>query len=118
MSYSGMNAETGRWLSGLDHVRQSVAKIFTTQIGTRVQRRRFGSVAAGLIDQPGNQATILRVYAAAATAVMAWEPRVRVNAVSATADPASPGRYQITIAGVADVDGQVQPFSVSAPVGI
>lgn len=113
-----MNSETGRWITGLDHVRQSVAKIFTTMIGTRVQRRRFGSVSAGLVDQPGNHATILRVYAAAATAVMTWEPRVRVKAVSATADAASPGRFLITIEGDADIDGQIQPFSVSAPVGI
>jgi phage baseplate assembly protein W len=117
MSYAGMNAATGRWVSGIDHLSQSITKILTTMIGSRVQRRRFGSVVPDLIDQPGHQATLLRVYAIAATAIMTWDPRVQVKRVSATVDPDTPGAYALTVEGEADIDGRVQPFTATAPVG-
>ena len=54
----GMNAATGRALSGLDHIRQSIAEILTTPIGSRLMRRRYGSEVPELIDQPLNSATV------------------------------------------------------------
>ncbi|WP_066632344.1 GPW/gp25 family protein [Bordetella sp. H567] len=114
MSYTGMNAATGRWISGLDHLVQSIGKILTTMIGSRTMRRRFGSKAPDLIDQPGNQATLLRLYAVAATAIMTWDPRVTVKRVSATADAGSPGAYALTVEGDADIDGQTQPFTATS----
>ena len=52
----GMHAATGRSLTGLDHLRQSVADIITTPIGSRIRRRRYGSEVPELIDQPLNSA--------------------------------------------------------------
>lgn len=79
---SGMNAATGRRLAGLAHIMQSIAKILTTRIGTRLARRAFGSELPDLIDAPHNNATRLRVYAATATALMRHEPRVKVTRVT------------------------------------
>ncbi|MNM57510.1 Lysozyme [compost metagenome] len=55
----GMHAATGRSLTGLAHLRQSVADIITTPIGSRIRRRRYGSEVPELIDQPLNSATLL-----------------------------------------------------------
>ena len=40
---NGMCETTGKLISGIEHVRQSLDRIVLTRIGTRVQRRTFGS---------------------------------------------------------------------------
>ena len=82
----GMHAATGRSLTGLDHLRQSVADIITTPIGSRIRRRRYGSEVPELIDQPLNSATQLRIYAATAFALRRWEPRLQLASVQLTRD--------------------------------
>ncbi|MDR3299458.1 MAG: GPW/gp25 family protein [Candidatus Accumulibacter sp.] len=75
--YQGMDASTGRTKTDIEHIRQSIQKILTTPIGTRVMRRNFGSIVPDLIDAPINARTRLRVMAATATAVIKWEPRIK-----------------------------------------
>ncbi|WP_282338500.1 GPW/gp25 family protein [Pseudomonas sp. PS02288] len=81
---SGLNLSTGRAISGLAHLRQSIADILTTPIGSRLQRRTYGSQLPELIDAPFNNATRLLAYAATAMALMRWEPRIRLNKVAFT----------------------------------
>ena len=69
----GMQAATGRSLTGLGHLRQSVTDILTTPIGSRILRRRDGSEVSELVDQPLNSATQLHIYAATAFALRRWE---------------------------------------------
>jgi len=78
---NGMST-TGKPLSGLDHLRQSIADILTTPIGSRVMRRDYGSLLPSLIDQPQNNATTVRLYSAITSALMRWEPRSRLSRVS------------------------------------
>lgn len=95
---SGMNAQTGRALSDIEHVRQSITDILTTPIGSRVMRREYGSLLPELIDHPDTPANRLRLAAATAVALMRWEPRLalsRVNIGRATAD----GRLAIELDG-------------------
>ena len=74
-----MSAATGRAIDGEAHLRQSIADILTTPIGTRVMRRDYGSLLPELIDQPFNGATRVRGYGATATAISRWEPRLRLT---------------------------------------
>lgn len=76
-----MSRTTGREITFAIYLQQSIDDILTTPIGTRVMRREYGSLIPDLIDQPLIGATILRVYAAAAAALMRWEPRIRVTTV-------------------------------------
>ena len=76
-----MNARTGRAMTRLDHIRQSLADILTTPIGSRLMRRSYGSEVPELIDQPLNGATVLRIYAATAYAVLRWERRIALTGV-------------------------------------
>lgn len=76
---SGMDAATGRWLDEDAHLVQSIARILTTPLGSRLQRRDFGSLLPELIDQPFNDTTQLRLYGATATALMRWEPRLQIR---------------------------------------
>lgn len=82
MTWRGMNKSTGLTVSDIDHIRQSIADILTTPIGSRVMRREYGSEIFKLLDAPMNGATKLRIMAATVMAIINWEPRVKVIAMS------------------------------------
>lgn len=75
----GVDASTGRALGGTDHLLQSIADILMTPIGTRVARRDYGSALFELVDVPMNGLGRLRLFAAIATAIARWEPRLRLT---------------------------------------
>lgn len=77
----GMSRATGALLPPPEHLRQSINDIITTPIGSRMLRREYGSLIPFLIDQPANPATKLKIMAAIATAIVKWEPRVKVRQV-------------------------------------
>lgn len=86
----GTSAQTGKLLSGIDHLRQSIIDILTTPIGSRVMRRDYGSKLPLLVDAPVNSVTIVDMYAATAEALQAWEPRFQLSQVKiASADAGS-----------------------------
>ena len=101
----GMNATTGRALSGLAHIRQSITDILTTPVGSRLMRRRYGSEVPELMDQPLNSATVLRIYAATAYAIRLWEPRISLTGLQFETGEA--GTAALILDGVAD-DQSVQ----------
>jgi len=93
-----MDANTGRAIDGVDHLRQSIADILTTPIGSRVMRREYGSLIPELIDQPFNGATRVKVYGATAMALMRWERRLRLTRIELT--PGSePGTFTLDLEG-------------------
>nr|WP_312538943.1 GPW/gp25 family protein [Moraxella sp. CTOTU47616] len=77
----GMSRTTGALLPPPEHLRQSINDILMTPIGSRLLRREYGSLLPFLIDQPANPATKLKIMAAIATAIVKWEPRVKVRQV-------------------------------------
>jgi phage baseplate assembly protein W len=88
----GTNARTGKILSGLAHLRQSIRDILTTPLGSRVMRRNYGSRLFDLVDNPLNEQTLVELFAATAEALIRWEPRLQVTRVQArrfTAEDAS-----------------------------
>ncbi|WP_235503146.1 GPW/gp25 family protein [Dichelobacter nodosus] len=75
-----MSRSTGTLLTPqLEHIHQSLHDIFTTPIGTRIQRRDYGSYLFALIDSPMNEAGRLRLAAAIVDAAYRWEPRVFIT---------------------------------------
>ncbi|KRA15359.1 GPW/gp25 family protein [Lysobacter sp. Root604] len=94
----GMDARTGRAIDGIDHLRQSIADILTTPIGSRVMRRDYGSLIPELIDQPFNGATRVKLYGATATALMRWEPRIRLTRIELKAG-SEPGAFTLDLIG-------------------
>lgn len=78
----GMNATTGRALGGLAHLRQSIATILTTPIGSRAMRRDFGCKLFERTDSPLNGELIAEIYADVVDALFKYEPRFEVSKVS------------------------------------
>lgn len=93
-----MNRTSGRSLTGIAHLKQSIVDILTTPLGSRLERRTYGSLLPSLIDQPDNGPTRLRCYAAIASALMKWEPRLRVTRVGITSG-SQPGQVTVDLEG-------------------
>src|SRR5690554_6450807 len=94
---NGMDRTTGKPLDGIEHLRQSIADILTTPIGSRVMRREYGSLLPDLIDHPQNPALTVQLYAATCAALLRWEQRVRLSRVRI--QQTGPGRSVIDIEG-------------------
>lgn len=95
---TGMSRSTGAAIDGIDSIRESVADILGTPIGTRVGRREYGSLLPDLIDQPMTAANILRIFAASALALARWEDRIRPRRFSLAAGE-RPGAATLIIDG-------------------
>jgi phage baseplate assembly protein W len=114
----GMNRNTGAALSGNAHLAQSIGVILSTPLGSRIARREFGSQLPDLIDAPANPATLVLLYAAAAAALIRWEPRIDVQRVSLSAADALAGRWILTVTGrIVDTDA-VASLSVDVRTGV
>ncbi|MCW5320547.1 hypothetical protein D5039_04925 [Verminephrobacter aporrectodeae subsp. tuberculatae] len=113
-----MNRINGRAITGIDHLRQSVADILTTPIGSRVMRREYGALLYELLDHPDNAATRVRIFSAVASALMRWEPRLRLSQIRFTRT--APGRAEITLDGLylQPTNKTPQVLSLSVPVGL
>ena len=81
----GINNLTGKPLSGVEHLQQSVTDILTTPIGSRVMRRDYG-FDFSVLAAPQNRATMMRVFIATVNALMRWEPRILITRVTAERD--------------------------------
>ncbi|NTF99061.1 baseplate assembly protein [Agrobacterium rhizogenes] len=77
---TGLSAASGKSLSNWGHVQQSIRKILKTPKSSRIMRRTFGSDLPDLVDGKMTRRSILAVYAAAAAAILEWEPRYRMSA--------------------------------------
>lgn len=106
----GVNADTGLALEGWPQVVQSIRKILTTAIGTRVMRREFGSELMSLIDAPMEGRVLLALYVATANAIARWEPRFRLSAVTLLQVDAS-GQVRLLLTGTYFPRGHLGDFT-------
>lgn len=94
----GMSSTTGKAIEGAAHLAQSIFKILSTPLGSRVMRRPFGSLFFDLVDQPTNAATAMLLRAAGAVALSQWEPRLTLTSVTLSGSPAN-GNFAIGLTG-------------------
>lgn len=111
-----MNRNTGRAITGMEHLRQSVGDILSTPIGSRVMRRDYGSLIPELLDAPDNAATRIRMNAAVASALMQGEPRMHLNRIAIARDPNTPGKAEFTLVGSYDSTRRAAPLTLTIPV--
>lgn len=63
------------------HLQQSIRDILSTPLGSRICRREYGSLIPFLIDAPCNESTRLKLMSAAATALIRFEPRIKISQI-------------------------------------
>ncbi len=78
----GMSRTDGKLLNPSEHLRQSIHDILTTPLGSRLMRRSYGSLLPFLIDEPMSIATKIKMMSAIASALVQWEPRIKVRQVT------------------------------------
>jgi len=110
--YLGMDRNNCLAIEDLDHIRQSVSDILNTPVGSRVMRRNYGSLLSELIDQPQNGALRLQMMAGCYTALLQWEPRVSLTAI--TFDTGYDGKMVIELTG--SRNDTATDFSLNIPV--
>lgn len=115
MAYAGLDNRGGRTVQGVAHLQQSIADILGTPLGSRLERREYGSLLPELIDQPDNATTRIRLYAASAAALMRWEPRLRLTRV-AVVSLSRPGQIVLDIEGTHSISGA--DLSLRVPLGL
>ncbi len=80
----GMSRTSGKLLNPSEHLRQSIHDILSTPLGSRLMRRDYGSLLPFLIDDPMNIATKIKMMSAIASALVQWEPRIKVRQIILT----------------------------------
>jgi phage baseplate assembly protein W len=99
-----MNVNTGKKISEIAHIKQSITNILTTPIGSRIMRRDYGSRLFERIDQPINGDLIAEIYSDVVEALFTWEPRFEVEQV--TVQSIEKGKITIDLIGSYVKDGQ------------
>ncbi|MCX4139362.1 GPW/gp25 family protein [Paraburkholderia sp. SEWSISQ10-3 4] len=101
----GMDRQTGKPITGLAHLKQSIGDILSTRKGTRRERPEYGSDIPRMVDLPISRGWISSAQAEAARAVGRWEPRIKVSrvAVASIVD----GKVTFLIQGVYEGDDVV-----------
>ena len=78
-----MNINTGKEISEVNHLKQSIINILTTPIGSRVMRRDYGSNLFNKIDRPINGELIAEIYLDIVESLFIWEPRFAIEQIIA-----------------------------------
>lgn len=106
----GMDRHTGQPISGIEHLRQSIADILSTPLGSRRQRPEYGSKLRGFVDLPINAGWKSAVQAEAARALGRSEPRLKLERVTALS--LLDGKINMLVAGEYLSDNFVLEVSV------
>lgn len=98
-----MDANTGKVIEGWAWIKQAIADILTTPIGSRVMLRDYGSRLFELTDSPMNASGRLALYAATIEAIDKWlvdENGNRLLSVKRVSidSATTPGRTVISVA--------------------
>lgn len=109
-----MDRQTGKPLSGWDHVSQSLWDLLTTPKASRVMRRSMGSDIRRLVDGPMSPATLVDFYAAAAQSIDEFEPRFKVTQFG-TVDATPDGHLTMECEGTYFPRALQGDFSVRVP---
>ena len=110
--YLGMSRSTGKTITDAEHISQSVSDILLTPVGPRVMRREYGSLLSAMIDQPQTPALELQIKVACYMAVLKWEPRVTLTAI--TTERNVNGQMIVSLTG--EIAGTGEPLSLTLPV--
>ena len=84
-------------VSDAEDIRESIRLILETDPGERVMRPDFGAGLRRMVFEPITTTTMALVQQKVQAALVAWEPRIQVQDVVATADRASSGVLDIRI---------------------
>lgn len=89
---------TGLPISEDEHIEQSILDILTTNIGTRVMRRDYGTILLESIDRPLNELLKMHLVSTVTIGLALYEPRIEARRI--TFGEEEHGRFPIEIEAV------------------
>lgn len=104
------------WSSGETNIRESIAIILKTNLRERLAMPSFGAGLGAFLFEPNNTGTHARVVNAIETALKQWEPRIALDDVTVSADPASTENAIATIVYTLVATGEGEQVSLSIPL--
>jgi uncharacterized protein len=115
---TGIDRNTGRFLSGFDHVAQSVTTIVTTAYGERMLRRCFGSAIPRLLGENLTTATVVQFFSALIAVLevreadtgLPREPRLKITKITPKRVDRT-GELRIEITGIYMPRGHLGDFT-------
>jgi len=115
---TGIDRNTGKLLSGWDHVVQSILTIMTTAYGERILRRWFGSAVPQLLGENLTAPAVVRFFAALIAALevretdtgLPREPRFKITRITPKRVGRS-GELRLEILGVYMPRGHLGDFT-------
>ena len=102
-------------LTEIEHMKQSLADIATTPIGSRLMRRDYGTLLANLIDQPISEVLYLKIYSTLHTAYVRWQDRIDISEMN-VAD-INNGQLILDIVGFLKTNGNEINMSIPVQLG-
>lgn len=97
MALIGMDRRTGKPITGVEHLKQSIWDILTTRKGSRRERPEYGSDLPLLVDKPMTAGLKAVMQSESARAIDRWEPRIKVKSCRLVS--ATDGRFMFEIKG-------------------
>ncbi|MCZ4270718.1 hypothetical protein [Maritalea porphyrae] len=94
----GINAATGKVLSGFPHVEQCLQKLFDTGLAQRIMREWVGNPGTKLIGENATERNILSWATIVWTLVEIYEPRYRILRFEPNSVDRS-GTFDVTLVG-------------------
>lgn len=112
---TGIDAVTGRRLSGVAHLLQSLGKIWSTHLGSRVMRLNFGSDLRSLLAEDLTPAISLLIYNEMVLSAAQHEPEYSLSELQLVRLTES-GALGLRHAGLYFPEGRFGNFDMAVPV--
>src|SRR6266446_1343006 len=101
------------WSAGEDNVREAIRIILLTEQRERLNLPQFGGGLGQLLFEPNTVTTRHLIQDRISKALADWEPRIRVESVEVTADPADPQAAIATITYQLVATGSIERVSMA-----
>lgn len=113
----GINARTGKLLTGPAHLAQSLGKIWHTRIGTRVMRLAFGADLRSLLSEDLTPAIALLLYNEMVASAASWEPEYQLRQLQLVT-LTDAGALGIRYGGLYFPEGRFGNFDLAVDLGL
>lgn len=112
---TGISADTGKPISGVEHLFQSLGKIWATHLNTRVMRLNFGSDLRSLLSEDLTPAIALLIYNELVISAAQFEPEYQLTELQLVTLTEF-GVLGIRHAGVYYPEGRFGNYDLAVPV--
>lgn len=113
----GINARTGKLLTGAEHLAQSLAKIWHTRIDTRVMRLTFGADLRSLLSEDLTPSIALLLYNEMVASAARWEPEYVITQLQLVTLTDS-GKLGIRHGGIYYPEGRFGNYDQAVALGL